>query len=127
MGAQYLLGWHFLKVVLFRKGTMVLRHKWKNKDCSPVREPTGEGLHHHGFISKGMISSEERLALMWLQPPASNEDTGNARHLIKKRGYSSTEAVAKDTPSLIFILIDCQMVPSQAVFSIWALLTFGAR
>lgn len=32
MGAPHLLEWYFLEVVLFRKGTMVLRCKWKNKD-----------------------------------------------------------------------------------------------
>ena len=31
-----------LELVLFREGTMVLGSKWKNKDYSPGREPTGK-------------------------------------------------------------------------------------
>lgn len=70
---------------LFRKGTMVLRDRWKNQDASPMREPVHACFHHYSSNSKGMRSLLERSVLTWLQPPVSNEDSGVAKHVLKKR------------------------------------------
>lgn len=37
-----LLEQSFLKVALFRKGTMVLGGRWQHEGCGPVREPIRE-------------------------------------------------------------------------------------